>query len=587
MRLESLSAYLPSLETTIDPNPTLVSPQMPLLQVIALMSQAARQQCVLPTGFAGDTFDLSAFEPTSAVLVVERSQLVGIFTEHDLVELTASQTHWRQQRIEQVMSQPVVTLTKTPTQSLLTALSLFREYKIRHLPVLDEQGQILGLISSSSIRKALQPLNLLKWKQVKDVMAYEVVATPASVTILELTQLMIQHRVSSVVLTESTQQPTGTSVLRPIGMITERDIVQYQALELNLTELTAAAVMSTPLFSIHASDPLLKAQQLMQQHRIRRLVVIGDQGELKGIVTQGSLLRVFDPLEMYELLEFLHQTVERKTCELNQTNQKLQAEILERESVEAQLRETLVKEQELNQFRSYITAMASHDLRLPLTNISLAAELLQQNTHPIPEQKKHQYLDRIRLSVKQMNQLLNDILTISEMESGHIQLRPVSLELVQFCQAMIEELQLATQSKCVVQFRSAIATCMTYIDEKVLRQILVNLLSNAIKYSAAGSTVVFELLLEAESLIFRIQDQGIGIPEADQQQLFSPFYRASNARQVEGTGLGLAIVKQCVEACQGTIAVTSSTGVGSIFSITLPLVLPPLTPIGLTSCAEA
>lgn len=570
MQLESLSAYLPSLDTTIDPNPILIARGTPLLQVIALMSQVPNQQCLLAPS---PEVDPTLPEPTSAVLVVERSRLIGIFTEHDLVKLTAAQTNWRGLLIEEVMSQPVMTLTHTPEQSLLTALSIFREYHIRHLPVLDEQGNILGLISSGSIRKALQPLNLLKWKQIKDVMSYEVVSAPASSTVLELTQRMIQHQISSVVLTRTALEPADPTHLYPIGMITERDIVQYQALELDLTELTAESVMSTPLFSVHPSDPLLTAQQLMQQHRIRRLVVTGRQGELKGIVTQGNLLRVFDPLEMYELLEFLHQTVERRTNELSQTNQKLQAEIIERELIATQLRETLTKEQELNQFRAYIAAMASHDLRLPLTNISLAAQLLQQKDLTLSPTKQEEYLDRIRSSVKQMNQLLNDILTISELESGQMTLQPTTVELVQLCQEIMAELQLATQSKCAIQFTSSIPTYATEVDEKVLRQVLVNLLSNAIKYSPANTIVTFEFLVAADHMMFRIQDQGIGIPAADHQKLFKPFFRASNVSRFEGTGLGLAIVKHCVDAYKGAIELSSDVETGSMVTVKLPILL--------------
>ncbi len=470
------------------------------------------------------------------------------------------------------MSQPVVTLTKKTSHSLLTALSIFREHKIRHLPVLDEQGKILGLISSGSIRKALQPLNMLKWKLVQEVMTYDVVSAPAATTVLALTQLMIQHRVSSIVLTRCDAQADSPSCY-PVGLITERDIVQFQALELDLAQLPAQSVMSSPLFKVHPADPLLKAQALMQKHRIRRLVVTGEQGELRGIVTQGNLLRVFDPLEMYELLEFLHQTVERRTNELSQTNQKLQTEILERELIESQLRETLIKEQELNQFRRYITAMASHDLRLPLTNISMAAQLLQQRGSDIAEEKKEQYFDRIRMGIKNMTQLLNDIVAISEVEAGRLDLKEEPLELVQFCQSLIEEIHLATQSKCVINFTSSIAEGMTTVDEKVLRQILINLLANAVKYSPIGTTVAFELLAEAEYVIFRIQDQGIGIPESDQAQLFEPFYRASNVRSFDGTGLGLAIVKRCVDACRGEIELTSQVNSGTTFTIKLPLAI--------------
>jgi CBS domain-containing protein len=134
MHLESLSAYLPSLETTIDPRPTLVAPGTPLTQVIALMSQVTQQQCALPAIATQAEFDPAPLLTTSAVLVVERSQLIGIFTEHDLVKLTATQTQWRDLLIEEAMSTPVITLKKATSQSLLVALSILREYRIRHLP---------------------------------------------------------------------------------------------------------------------------------------------------------------------------------------------------------------------------------------------------------------------------------------------------------------------------------------------------------------------------------------------------------------------------------------------------------------------
>jgi signal transduction histidine kinase len=108
-------------------------------------------------------------------------------------------------------------------------------------------------------------------------------------------------------------------------------------------------------------------------------------------------------------------------------------------------------------------------------------------------------------------------------------------------------------------------------DESLLRHILNNLLSNAIKYSPLGGTVRFQLIEQQKTVVFQIQDEGIGIPKEDQQRLFQPFHRASNVGKIPGTGLGLAIVKKCVETLNGEISVHSEVGVGTTFAVTLPI----------------
>jgi signal transduction histidine kinase len=110
-----------------------------------------------------------------------------------------------------------------------------------------------------------------------------------------------------------------------------------------------------------------------------------------------------------------------------------------------------------------------------------------------------------------------------------------------------------------------------YLDEKLLRQILSNLLSNALKYSPDGGKIQFDLIFDQNTVTFRIQDEGIGIPAKDQPQLFDTFYRTSNVGTISGTGLGLAIVKRCVDIHKGEIFVESEEGVGTTFTVNLPL----------------
>ncbi|NEQ66408.1 MAG: sensor histidine kinase, partial [Symploca sp. SIO2D2] len=109
-------------------------------------------------------------------------------------------------------------------------------------------------------------------------------------------------------------------------------------------------------------------------------------------------------------------------------------------------------------------------------------------------------------------------------------------------------------------------------DKSLIRHILGNLLDNAIKYSPEGGTVLFELILQEQAAIFRIQDQGIGIPSEYQKRIFDPFIRADNVDVIDGTGLGLAMVNRCVEVHGGQISVESEVGVGTTFIVNLPVV---------------
>jgi signal transduction histidine kinase len=134
----------------------------------------------------------------------------------------------------------------------------------------------------------------------------------------------------------------------------------------------------------------------------------------------------------------------------------------------------------------------------------------------------------------------------------------------------VEELQLSAGSEHTIAFSYQFPELESCLDEKLLRHILSNLLSNAIKYSPTGSTVNFKLVGQNGQVIFQIQDEGIGIPEEDQQHLFETFHRAKNVVNIPGTGLGLAIVKRSVDLHGGKISVKSEVGVGTTFTVTIP-----------------
>ena len=129
----------------------------------------------------------------------------------------------------------------------------------------------------------------------------------------------------------------------------------------------------------------------------------------------------------------------------------------------------------------------------------------------------------------------------------------------------------ASEKDLSIEFSSFGECNIAKWDENLLRHILGNLLNNAIKYSLPNGKVKFELINQETRVIFRFQDWGIGISKKDQEQLFQPFHRGENVRNIPGSGLGLAIVKKCVETCSGEIVVDSQEGFGTTFTVTLPL----------------
>ena len=243
-----------------------------------------------------------------------------------------------------------------------------------------------------------------------------------------------------------------------------------------------------------------------------------------------------------------------------------------RHQAEERMRQALAKEKEISELKSRFIAIASHEFRTPLATIGSSAALLQRYCRDFMDEKKNKHFQQIKSSINHMTQLLDDVLVIGKADAGKLQFKPVPLDLVEFCSNLVEELQLNAGNQHRIVFSSQGEFANACMAKNLLRQILTNLLSNAIKYSPDGGTVFFELSGHDKIVTFRIQDKGIGIFLEDQKQLFEPFYRAANVENIKGTGLGLSIVKKCVDLHRGEIVVDSQVGIGTTFTVTLPLI---------------
>jgi signal transduction histidine kinase len=270
------------------------------------------------------------------------------------------------------------------------------------------------------------------------------------------------------------------------------------------------------------------------------------------------------------------QVLVRSLCYAIERKQALETLRTLNQSLETRVEEStaeLVKAQEINQFKSEFVSMLSHDIRNPLNTILLAAGLLQNNEDKLSQEKKRSHLQMIRSAIKNMAQLLDEVSLIGRADSGKLQCDLISIDLEAFCRQLVEEAQLSIGEKdLTVVFTSSGKIDEALLDETLLRHILGNLLGNAIKYSLPGGRIQFDLIAQEHGIIFKIQDWGIGISPEDQKQLFQPFHRGENVAGISGTGLGLAIVRKCVDAHGGDIWVNSELGVGTTFTVILPLV---------------
>jgi PAS domain S-box-containing protein len=246
-------------------------------------------------------------------------------------------------------------------------------------------------------------------------------------------------------------------------------------------------------------------------------------------------------------------------------------DITERKQAEVEIKNALEKEKQLGELKSRFVTMASHEFRTPLATILSSTELLEHYSHKWSEEKKLNHFQRIQASVKYMTGLLNDVLLIGKAEAGKLEFKPTRLNLAKLCQHITEEVQAVAGTNHIIAFSSVGQSNDVLMDEKLLQHILTNLLTNAVKYSPQGGTVLFNLICDREVAVFSIQDRGIGIPLEDQEKLFESFHRATNVSTIPGTGLGLAIVKKSVDLHGGKITVKSAVGVGTTFTVTLPL----------------
>jgi signal transduction histidine kinase len=249
--------------------------------------------------------------------------------------------------------------------------------------------------------------------------------------------------------------------------------------------------------------------------------------------------------------------------------------ILERQWVKREqlksLESSLAQEKKIGELKVQLFSMISHEFRTPLSVILLSSQLLREILVDLVDKKELKNLDRIQSSAKLINHLLTDILTLTRAEAGELDYKPQLINVENFCLNLLEDVQMFSRTNHIINFINNGQSFRANLDEKLLYSILSNLLLNAIKYSISGGSISLVLNSQADATIFQVIDEGIGISPAEQARLYEPFFRSQNVEGIVGTGLGLPIVKKCVERHQGEILVESKVGVGTTFTVKIPI----------------
>jgi len=289
-----------------------------------------------------------------------------------------------------------------------------------------------------------------------------------------------------------------------------------------------------------------------------------------------------------ETFERMVEKIRKREVMLQESNQLLEAKV-ERRTQELQTKnfQLFTANAELERatrLKDEFLATMSHELRTPLNAILGLTEGLQTHVFGEVTDRQMSALQTIEQSGYHLLELINDILDIAKMESGHLQLQCQNTLVAPLCQASLAFIQQQAQAKHIqVETKLPSNLPELWVDERRIRQVLINLLSNAVKFTPEGGRITLEVLLlphskagtEAKKFLqIAITDTGIGIAPDHIPLLFQPFIQIDSSlnRKYEGTGLGLVLVKRIVELHGGKVGLRSKVGVGSCFMIDLPYI---------------
>jgi len=249
------------------------------------------------------------------------------------------------------------------------------------------------------------------------------------------------------------------------------------------------------------------------------------------------------------------------------------SDITRRKEIETAMlkqKEELSKEKELSDLKSRFVSMASHEFRTPLSTILSSASLLAKYTETDDQEKRDKHIHRIKSSVNNLTDILNEFLSIGKIEDGKVVAHFTDINIREIFTAICTEMQgIAKEGQQIIYTHEG--NEIVHLDPVLLRNIIINLLSNAIKFSPEGSAILFTSTVTPSVITLSVKDSGLGIALEDQEHLFERFFRGINVTNIQGTGLGLHIVGKYIELMNGQIDFKSELEKGTEFNIKLNL----------------
>ncbi len=286
--------------------------------------------------------------------------------------------------------------------------------------------------------------------------------------------------------------------------------------------------------------------------------------EIENAVIQQKEQLADINLKIEELNNDLEQKVELRTEQLQET-------LLQLQNSKEELTKALSKEKELSDLKSRFVSMASHEFRTPLSTILSSASLVAKYTETAQQENRDKHINRIKTSVSNLTDLLNEFLSIGKIEDGKIIAHYSHFNIKELLETVCAEMQNLVKSGQQIKYTHR-GNEVIYLDPSLLRNIILNLLSNAIKFTPENGTIIITTTANEKEIIISVKDSGLGISKEDQEHLFERFFRGTNATNIQGTGLGLHIVSKYIELMDGQISYNSELEKGTEFIIkfTLP-----------------
>jgi PAS domain S-box-containing protein len=608
---------------------------------------------ISPEATAVEAAQRMAEKNVSCILVSDpKGSICGIVSERDMLKKVVSQDLASVPKVAGIMTSPVI--SAGPALSILEASRMMESKNIKRLPVIQD-GNLLGIVTLTDLTQALASYGM--WRNISEIMTDNVAAIPRGTSVVEAARIMAERNISCILVSQGAD---------PSGIITERDLFKkVVASQKDARKMSVDEVMSAKLICVPPDCSIYNATRIIEEKRIRHLVVM-DEKKLLGIVTQTDiflavrkkleeeervnrhwlenathgvftmdlngvvtfankaflkLLEVEDPWKIInhpflpetfwpgrnDRTRFFEELADRGGVEIREMSlrtarareiyvtlfttftkdahgevdgyQGMLYDVTDKKELgllrkaEEALRERNEVLQRLNEIESEFVSMVSHELKNPLMIASESIQMIQEELLGPLTEKQRKFLRISKDAIDRLIRLIKDLLDISKIEAGKMDLQKQEIDLAELAQKTLAPYkEFAAPRGIDLKVEALCENTTLHADRDRIAQVLKNLIDNAVKFTETGS-VTIRLRRSEREIECCVEDTGAGIAEENLPRVFQKFQQFTDAFLVQkkGTGLSLSIAKAIVELHGGRVWFESEFGKGSRFFFSLPV----------------